>query len=108
MAMECGSIDNLGRGAEVMRDKGRRMIATRVHDQRAASARQKSASDPLDTLMSHAPEASELRALVNLSLCYGARGIHYYWLGNYINHMRASTIRISGSAQRFVGFERAA
>jgi hypothetical protein len=47
--------------------------------------RLKDAADRVDTLMSHPPEAAELRALVNLSLAYGARGIHYYWLGNYIN-----------------------
>jgi hypothetical protein len=45
--------------------------------------------------MSHPPEAAELRAMVNLSLAYGARGIHYYWLGNYINFAYRSPLDAS-------------
>lgn len=32
--------------------------------------------------MSHIPEAAEIRAMASLSLCYGARGVHYSWIGS--------------------------
>ncbi len=82
---------NLGQGAEIMRDKGRRMIST-VFPTCELHLRVKKSGDPLDTMMTHTPEAAELRAMVNLSLCYGARGIHYYWLGNYTNYMYRSPV----------------
>ncbi len=85
------NISNLAQGAEIMRDKGRRMIST-VFPTSELHLRIKAPGDPLDTMMSHTPEAAELRAIVNLSLCYGARGIHYYWLGNYTNHMERSRL----------------
>lgn len=86
-----GGITNVGRGAEVMRATGRRMIAT-VFTTSELHLRIRERGDPLDTLMSHVPEASELRAMINLSLCYGAHGIHYFWLGNYVNHMAPSAV----------------
>lgn len=84
-----GGVTNLGHGAGVMRATGRRMIST-VFTTSELHLRLKERGERLDTLMSHTPEASEIRAMVNLSLCYGARGIHYFWLGNYTNHMSRS------------------
>ncbi len=84
-----GGVINLGRGSEVMRRTGRRMIAT-VFTTAELHLRLNGPGERLDTLMSHTVEPSELRAMVNLSLCYGARGIHYFWLGNYVNHMTPS------------------
>ncbi len=84
-----GGVINLGRGAEVMRRTGRRMIAT-VFTTSELHLRLKERGERLDTMMSHTVEPAELRAMANLSLCYGARGIHYYWLGNYTNHMAPS------------------
>lgn len=81
-----GNVTRLGEGAEISERTSRRMIAT-VFTTCELHLRAQSEAGPLDTLMSHTPEAAELRAMVNLSLAYGARGVHYYWLGNYINHM---------------------
>ncbi len=35
-----------------------------------------------DTTWTHILEAAELRAIVNLGLAYGARGVHYSWIGS--------------------------
>ena len=86
-----GGVTNLSHGAQASRVTGRRMIAT-LFTTSELHLRIKERGDRLDTLMSHLPEASELRAMANLSLCYGALGIHYYWLGNYTNHMHRSWI----------------
>jgi hypothetical protein len=86
-----GGVSNLGHGALASRASGARMIAT-VFTTGELHVRLKDAADRVDTLMSHPPEAAELRAMVNLSLAYGAHGIHYYWLGNYTNFAYQSPV----------------
>lgn len=81
-----GNVTRLGEAALVGARTGRRVIAT-VFTTAELHLRTKGGGLPLDTLMSHTPEAAELRLMANLSLAYGAHGIHYYWLGNYTNHL---------------------
>lgn len=82
----------LGNTAAMSRRTGRRMIhwpgdhvpfalAWRRDD--AAGIVEDSASRKyvLDTIVNRLPEASEMRAMVNLGLCYGARGIHWPFIG---------------------------
>lgn len=38
-------------------------------------------------LLSHMPEASELRMMINLGLAYGSRGVHYSWMGTQHNQI---------------------
>jgi hypothetical protein len=86
-----GNVMNLAHGSLASRESGARMIST-VFTTGELHFRLREPEGSVDTLMSHPPEAAELRALVNLSLAYGARGIHYYWLGNYINYAYRSPL----------------
>ncbi|MBS1914091.1 MAG: hypothetical protein JST22_19040 [Bacteroidetes bacterium] len=84
-----GNVTRLGEGARVSDATGRRMIAT-LFTTAELHLRVRGRTRPLDTLLSHVVEASEMRTMANLALCYGARGIHYYWLGNYTNYLYRS------------------
>lgn len=86
-----GGVTNLGHGALASRESGARMIAT-VFTTGEVHFRLGGPTERVDTLMSHPPEGSELRAMVNLGLAYGSRGIHYYWLGNYVDFAHRSPL----------------
>jgi len=49
-----------------------------------------------DTLFGHLPEPSETRALLNMGLCYGARGVHYSQTGFYNNAYDATPTVVNG------------
>lgn len=52
-----------------------------------------------DTIFSHQIEASELRMLVNVGLCYGARGFHYGYLGGTYNEFHEAR-QVNGGTWR--------
>ncbi len=76
----------LGRAADVSRRTGRRIILwTGVHTTLHIWNREKGGRTYRDTLIGHIPEASEIRANVNIGLAYGIRGIQYSYLGANVN-----------------------
>ncbi len=44
-------------------------------------------------LLSHIPEAAELRLLANLGFCYGSRGVHYSWIGTTKDEFDTVSVR---------------
>ncbi|MBS1911798.1 MAG: T9SS type A sorting domain-containing protein [Bacteroidetes bacterium] len=44
-----------------------------------------------DTIRSRVEEASEIRMMINLGLCYGSRGVHYSWIGSDSSEFYASS-----------------
>ncbi len=66
----------LGRSARLARRMARRMV-TIVGAHRHFELRP-NGNGGIDTVSSHPPEPSELRALVNLALAYGSQGIFYF------------------------------
>jgi hypothetical protein len=55
----------------------------------------------LDTLLAGLPEASEIRALVNIGLCYGAQGIHYPWIGATRFYFGGDPVDTTGGVRRW-------
>lgn len=81
--MDRGAAFNLGRGAQFSRRTGRRLIQV-PSSYYSLWIRGKKVNNVMvtDTLAGHAPEPSELRALVHMGLAYGARGIVWWWVGS--------------------------
>jgi len=95
-ALRNPSLYSLGRSAVLARDLGRRMITIpgvigmfsrrMVIDSVTVDTAHPNDPDTsvhVDRIITHIPEPSEVRLNANLSLCYGARGILYYWIGSY-------------------------
>lgn len=91
----------LGQAARTARRTGRRMLSipfTTVETsidpyiQRVTVAGQSVDSIMFDVSLPHLPEPSELRLMVNLSLCYGANGIYYYWFGSTENEVYGTSV----------------
>jgi len=79
---EKSAINKLGRAAALARRTGRRLIQwPGVHVGMHLWNHARDGSDYRDTILSHLPEAAEVRVQVNLGLCYGARGVEYSYLG---------------------------
>jgi hypothetical protein len=75
---EKSAINKLGRAAALARRTGRRLIQwPGVHVSMHLWNHARDGSDYRDTILSHLPEAAELRAQVSLGFCYGSRGVEY-------------------------------
>lgn len=81
--LDRGAALSLGRGAQLSRRTGRRLIQL-PSSYYSLWIRGKKVSGVMvtDTLAGHAPEPAELRALVNMGLAYGTRGIVWWWAGS--------------------------
>ncbi|HVZ40159.1 MAG TPA: T9SS type A sorting domain-containing protein [Candidatus Kapabacteria bacterium] len=81
--------DELGHAAWASRRTGKRIIQwPGVH----APFRIVPDTTPhgFDTIRSRVQEASEIRMMINLGLCYGSRGVHYSWIGSDSSEFYAS------------------
>ncbi|KXK55319.1 MAG: hypothetical protein UZ07_CHB004002140 [Chlorobi bacterium OLB7] len=81
--MDRGAVFNLGRGAQLSRQTGRRLIQL-PSSYYSLWIRGKKLNNTMvtDTMAGHAPEPAELRALVHMGLAYGTRGIVWWWVGS--------------------------
>jgi hypothetical protein len=77
-----GMLSHLGRAATIARDTRRRLIPV-AGTISVIALRADVVNRHTDTILSHIPERSELRTIVNLALCYGSRGIHYWAIGGF-------------------------
>ncbi|HVZ40635.1 MAG TPA: hypothetical protein VHI13_15250, partial [Candidatus Kapabacteria bacterium] len=96
-----GWVPTFSRGADIFRTKGRRMLSmigtnTRIQLRRDSVGTRHDTINGhdtlitlkhLDTLLERIPEAAEIRLNTNLALCYGSRGIEWYWLGSGLNFL---------------------
>ena len=81
--LDRGGALSLGRGAQLSRRTGRRLIQL-PSSYYSLWIRGKKVNGAIatDTMAGHAPEPAELRALVNMGLAYGTRGIVWWWAGS--------------------------
>ncbi|MBS1914021.1 MAG: T9SS type A sorting domain-containing protein [Bacteroidetes bacterium] len=82
-------VNAYGIGAGIFRETGRRMLSMIGTN---CGIRLKMVGSDLDTAVDHVPEASEIRLNTNLALCYGSRGIEWYWLGSLLNFYNADAL----------------
>ena len=94
-------VNGFGRGAWASRRTGRPLI-TWPGIYKVLSVTWRTGEPVPDILFTALPEASELRGLLNLSLCYGARGIEWYPVGCNLNEFdRGRAIEIAPGKWRY-------
>ncbi|MBS1911779.1 MAG: hypothetical protein JST22_07320 [Bacteroidetes bacterium] len=78
-----------GNGAELFRRSGRRLLSMIGTNCAIWSLRDPARGPGVHLLLDHIPEAAEIRVNTNLALCYGSRGIEWYWLGGTLKFLNA-------------------
>ncbi len=96
--MQNPSLYGVGRAAILSREKGRRLVTIpgligQLHKRIVIDDIDgEDTTAHIDHILTHLPEASETRLMANLSLCYGARGLLYYWIGSYPHVLTPVTV----------------